>query len=103
MTASTQLEAYPDCIELFDAALASAKGVDYALDSYKQAFELMQRMHKARALDRDKWRELREPSDPLFGVSPYDVLVVRLPRAENNKWWLRIEPRALNGQIKEVE
>ena len=103
MTASTQLEAYPDCISLFDAALASAKGVEYSLDTYERAFEMMQRMQKARVLDRAKWREIRDPSDPLFGTSPYDGLVIRMPREVDGKWWLRIEPRALNGQIREVE
>ena len=102
MTYSTSRSAYEDCFDIFDRALASPKGIRVDGKGRGPAHHLAGRLQYARILSRAESREVNEPSAPGYGVSPYDSLIVRMPREEDGRWWVYIEPRAVEGEIQEL-
>lgn len=104
MTVSTSPSAYSDCFDLLDAALARPTGVRFSPreGSRGAAHSLITRLNYARTLSRDEARRIYPSDDPRHGVSPYDPLIVRMPREADGKWWVYIEPRSLLGTIEDL-
>lgn len=101
MTTSTNLDAYTDCIELFDRAIASTKGIRLPFTDSGRARHLIVRLNTTRSLIRNKNRQIYAPEDPLYAATPYDTLTVRQPRKIDSTWWVYIEPRmAEYGEIE---
>lgn len=71
------ISAYTDCEEHFDSALESENGIAIDLETQGMATRLMQRLNTCRKLHRERSTTIYEPSDPNFGVSPWDALVVK--------------------------
>ena len=82
-----------DCYELLDRALESEDGIRVATEKQSEARELQTRLCKARLVSRQRSTQIYDRSDPAYGISQYDVLVVRMPKQMDGKWWVRIEPR----------
>ena len=104
MPSSTNLGAYTDCIEVFDRALSSPEGIRIPFPDNGSGRQMMLRLQQARQLVREKSKEIySDPSDPSWGTSPYDHLIVRVPRQIEGKWWVYIQPRLASlGQIEEL-
>ena len=95
MSLPQTLDAYHDCIEIFDRALENKTRVAFA--SYGEAHQFQLRMCQCRALGRDETMRLYPRDDKRHGRSPYDVLVVRKPvKDDNNEWWVYIEKHGSN-------
>jgi hypothetical protein len=93
MSLPTRLDAYHDCIDIFDAAVANTKGRRVAFATREKANIFQLRMCNARRLHREESTRLYERDDPQWGRSPYDRLVVRKPvEDEAGEWWVYIEP-----------
>ena len=92
MSLSNRLEAFEDCLEYFERALADAAGLRVCFAEYQQAKLFQLRMHQARALQREQHKRLYEANDPRWGASLYDKLTVRAPVEDTGgEWWVYIE------------
>lgn len=87
MAGSTSRLSYQDCFELYDKALAAAKGIRHRAGSKDAAMHLKSRLHYARSIDRKDNREVYDEGEPLYGRSAYDPITIRL-RQHGGAWWL---------------
>lgn len=115
MTISTSPLSYRDCYDMMDEALRDPKGTRHRINkptydaSWAEANFLRMRMHQARSLHR-KENERIFPSDhKMHGVSPYDVLTIRI-KSVDNAVYVYIEQQALDvskgeplSELPEVE
>ena len=98
MPSSTNLGAYTDCVEIFDRAVASRQGIRIPVSTPGDGRLMVLRLQQARSLVREKSKEIySDPADPAYGTSPYDPLIVRMPREIEGRWWVYIEPRLANA------
>ncbi len=102
MTCSISKAAYVDCFSLYDRALATGFGIRVPFPTRGAAQQIYVRMHSARVLSRRESIEIYEADDPAYGVSPYDILIVRQPRHDQGKWWVYVEPRVVQGKVEEL-
>lgn len=100
MSASTSHASYEDCFQTFDEAMAQANGIRIEVPSESEGMQLFTRLHFSRQMDRDNNKRIYALTDPMYGVSAYDPLIVRKPRFVDEKWWVYIEPRKINGRIE---
>jgi hypothetical protein len=97
MPSSTNLGAYTDCVEIFDRAVASRQGIRIPVSTPGDGRLMVLRLQQARSLVREKSKEIYpDPTNPNWGTSPYDPLIVRMPRKIEDRWWVYIEPRLAN-------
>ena len=92
MALQTQIGAYEDCLEYFDRAIVTEKGIRVEFKSESEAQRFQMRMHQARAILRADSKRMYAPEEPQHGNCDYDKLVVKnpIPGAEDN-WWVYIE------------
>lgn len=108
MAPPTSRLAYIDCYKILDAALEDKLGVRVRTSNEAQAQILRSRLHYARRLIRDENLAVYNPGDPLFGRSPYDVLVIRFRDAANRpiplnyigEVYVYVEQRQAPGEIE---
>ena len=102
MSLSNSLDAYNDCIDYFEQALADPAGIRIAFDTHGQASIFCMRMQQCRSLQRAFHRRIYPDDDPRYGRSEFDPLVVRQPRYDDvQHWWVYVE-RA-NASVVMVE
>jgi hypothetical protein len=101
MTTPTSRAAYEPYYEVLDRALESGAGIRIECADQGAAYQFRIRLHSARQIDRELNRESRQPTDPNYGISDYDKLVVRV-RADGDKWWVYIQPTAISNHIEEL-
>lgn len=97
MSLPTALAAYEDCIDTFDRAVSSSKGVRNLFDNHSKAMYFRMRMSQARVLMRAEAKRMYDESDPRYGKSVYDGYVCTIkPAAEpdTGKFWVYIEPNS---------
>ncbi len=96
MSLPHRIDAYPDCIRVFDQAIDDGKvRVEFETKTEASIFQL--RMCKARSLQRDETKRLYPTNDPRHNRSPYDSFVVRNPAEDDaGHWWVYIEPHGSN-------
>lgn len=73
----SNINAYKDCQEYLDNALDSEEGISLELETKGMATRMMQRLNTCRKLYRERSKEMFQQSDPQWGVSPWDHLVVK--------------------------
>ena len=96
MALPNQIGAYPDCIDMFERALADQKGIRVRFDAYADANNFQMRMHQLRKLLRDESRRMYERDEPAYDKSEFDGLIVRTPRADTEGgWWVYIQPHGI--------
>lgn len=97
--------AYNDCFDLYDRALASPHGIRFPVESESAAIHLRMRMHTARTIDRDDNSAIHPRGTPMHGCSAFDPLQILLRSDDDNLWWVYIEPRAVHiiGDIEELQ
>ena len=101
MTTPTSRAAYKVYYDALDRAIDSPAGIRVGANNEGEAYQYRVRLHSARSLDRELNRQGREPSDPQYGISDYDNLIVRV-REEEGEWWVYIERAAVPGVIEEL-
>lgn len=89
MTLSTSRLAFKDCYELFDLATSDPKGVKVRFNRQDDALHFRHRLHHARKLDREDSKRIYKPEEPMYGLSDYDKITVRIEK-DDNGWWLRL-------------
>lgn len=84
MTISDSILSYTDCLDVFEKALADLRGIRIKFATKAAAVFFRMRAHTARNLDRKRNRMIysEEPTNPLYGRSMYDKLIVRLKEDE---------------------
>lgn len=101
MTLPTSLAAYPDCAQLWDAALADSSGARGCAGSYESAINMRSRMHYYRNLLRKQNLTVYPPEHPRHGTSAYDHLYIQLFPDEDGQYWLYVQPR--DGKLLAIE
>ena len=104
MSLPDTLSAYTDCLEHFERAQASERGIRIHNKTEKSAIYLRNRLHQARAIERREARRMYPSDHPAHGKSLNDRFVVRiLPTAEGDGYWVYIEPWSQTvGEIEEL-
>lgn len=90
MTVSKSPGAYQDCYSAMDAAIADPIGIRLRMADEASAIYFRMRCHMARKIDRDNNALTFEPGDPLYAISAYDTVVLRI-REEDGVFWLYLE------------
>jgi hypothetical protein len=102
MSLPAHLDAYSDCLDYYERALADPHGVRVQFSDYGQAHLFTLRMHQARALQRALHRKIYTLDDVRYGRSEFDKLTVRQPREDTiGNWWVYIERS--NARVVSVE
>jgi hypothetical protein len=95
MPISNALLAFNDCVEVFDAACRSDRGVRVRIGTYDNAVYFRMRLHQARKLTREANQRIYDEDDPLYGRSPYDPYTVRI-RNHNGEFYVYLEPNIID-------
>jgi hypothetical protein len=101
MSAPTNRTAYKPYYERLDQALETKNGIRIRCDDEGEAKQLQIRLHTARKYDRDLNRLSRDPSDPAFGTSDYDPLVVSVKEGVDC-WWVYINNPIALAYVEEI-
>ncbi len=104
MSISTSRASYVDCYEYYDQALEQERGIRIQVQSYDYACHLRQRLHMARKIRRQDNEEIYpDPSHPMFGASPYDIIVVKIKTEDDNKVFVILEKIMMLTRITPLE
>lgn len=76
MSTPKSVDAYKDCEDHFERALASPKGIALVLATNAEATRFVQRANAFRVLLRQRAKQIYPQDHPLYGLSPYDKLKV---------------------------
>lgn len=103
MSLPTSRAAYEDYYAIWERALADPAGIRLRLPDYESAIFHRIRLHYSRTLQKHESRDLYEPGDPQYNVSPYDryQCLIR-PTPDREAFHLLIVPRTF-GIIGEIE
>lgn len=103
MTLPTSRLAYTEYYEIWERALADPAGIRLRLADYDSCIFHRTRLHYSRTLQKAESRDLYEPGDPQYNVSPYDryQCLIR-PSPDGEAFNLLIVPRTF-GLIGEIE
>lgn len=102
MTLSNSPLAYEDAYAALEAATADPAGVRIRMNNLDAAIYFRMRCHQARKIDRNRNLETYEKTDPLYGVSAYDRLALRIEQDADGVW-LRIEKHTIiPGEIESL-
>ena len=102
MSLPNHLDAYEDCLDFFEQALADTIGLRIRFPTYGQAHHFTMRMHQARALQRALHKRIYPDDDPKHGRSEFDRVTVRTPREDDTQqWWVYIERN--NSKVTAIE
>lgn len=88
---------YSDCYQLFDAAVADAKGARVCKGAKAHAEHFRFRCNYARKINRDENARTYERGHPLHGRSEYDQVTLTLREDTDGLWWVYAE------QIPDIE
>ena len=75
--------AYDDVKEILDQALETPKGIRVSFPTEGAAIDFRRRANSFRKQDRERSTQLYSRGDPLYGVSLYDKLVLRLNKNDS--------------------
>jgi hypothetical protein len=98
MTHPTSLEAFADCEEHFNRALAAERGIVIECASEGQANRLRQRLNTYRVRIRTLNSKIYPEGDPMNGKSQWDHLICRIPKENPNE--VVIDKQALVATVK---
>ena len=77
MAYNTSITSYVDIRAALDKALESEKGVRLRFPDAKAAMTFKGRVHSLRFLDRKENKKIYNETDPMYGRSVYDPLMVK--------------------------
>lgn len=90
MSTPKTLQAYADCEEHFERALATERGIALTLESNAQVVRMIQRMNAYRVLLRNRNKQIYEQGDSRYGISVFDKF--KVARDPNNELRILIQP-----------
>lgn len=102
MTLPNSLMAYQDCIELFDSAIEDATGVRLKVNDYDHAIHQRSRLHYCRKLHREENARIYDESNVMFGKSPYDAIVVRIKKVDEDFYLYLERNDKVRGEIESL-
>ncbi len=94
MPPSQNLAAYSDCVEHFERALSSEKGIALTLPSKGEAIRMSQRLHACRDLHRKQSRKVYPEDHPSYGKTDWDHF--KVSKDPDNDCRLLIQPYSQN-------
>lgn len=100
MSVSKSPGSYADCYAVMDAAITDPLGVRLRMASEDAATFFRMRCHMARKIDRDQNAVTYTVGDPLYAISIYDKLVLRI-REDDGLWWLYLEQNTIIPGVAE--
>lgn len=83
MSLPTSIQAYADCLETFEKALATRTGIRVKQPDYATAVHFRMRLHQARKLHRIENAEIYEPGDKMYGCSEFDPYAIRIKNIDD--------------------
>lgn len=99
--AQKSISDFDDCEEVFEKAVASAKGIRVSKESPSHATAYMQRLNTYRAKLRKNTEEVYPLGHELRGRSPYDGFILR--RDPDNTSAILIQPKIItDNKIEEL-
>jgi len=98
MTHPTSLEAFADCEEHFNRALAAERGIVIECETEGQANQLRQRLNTYRVRIRTLNTKVYPEDHPMHGKSQWDHLICRIPKESPNE--VVIDKQALVAAVK---
>ena len=101
MPTSSSRFTYADCLDVFDRALASPRGVRLRFPDEGEARQYCMRLNKARRLHRIDNAETYETDHPLHGRSEYDIFIVKVKR-NTAGWVVTLERNDVSIEIEEL-
>lgn len=98
------IAAYSDCLEHFERAQESPRGIRIFNSTERSAIYLRNRLNQARSIERRESRKLYPFDHPSHGKSLNDRFVIRIMEsAEGDGHWVYIEPWSQTvGEIEEL-
>lgn len=102
MTYSTSPLGYDDCFGVMDEALQNEIGIRMCLPDEKTAQRFRARCHQARVINRKQNTEIFEKSHPMYGLSQYDRLVIRIAIEKSIVWVYFEKSRGVPGRIEKL-
>lgn len=105
MSLPDRIGAFSDCIDYFEKALASSRGIRVEFADWGDATHFVMRMNQARKLERQDARRMFTHDDPRWGKSAFDCLMVRRPKAgHEDNWWVYIDrAESAVASVEELE
>lgn len=86
MTTPKSRLAYQTHFDIFDQAMADAKGLRIRMPDRGQAWRMRLEMHHARSIDRDDNRITYDEGHRLHGCSIYDQLLITIEESKDETW-----------------
>lgn len=83
MSKELKLEAYEKELRYFEKAIASDKGIKITTQDHGHAVNLRMRLNRLRAAIRRQNTAIYHPSDPRYGVSPFDNFTISITADSN--------------------
>lgn len=77
MSNSQSILAFRDIEDVLNRAVASANGLRLTFPDVSSVHRWVVRAHKFRAEHRKLMSTTRDEADPLYGTSPFDILLIR--------------------------
>lgn len=101
MSVSKSPGSYADCYAVMDAAITDPLGVRLRMANEDAATFFRMRCHMARKIDRDNNTLTFDPGDPLYAISIYDKLVLRIRMDDEDQAWLYLEQNTIIPGVAE--
>lgn len=101
MPTSSSRFSYSDCLEIFDRALASERGVRLRFPDKGAARQYRMRLNKARSLHREDNAETYDAEHPLHGRSEYDIFIIKV-KQNGEGWEVLLEKNDVNMVIEDL-
>ncbi len=83
--------AYKDCYAFLDQALEDGKGARVPFSNFASASYFRMRCHQARTINKRENKQIYQKGDPMWGLSEYDQLVVRIKEDTEGEFWVYAE------------
>jgi len=105
MSISKSPQAYNDCYEAMDRAVASKFGIRMLMPNPDKAYYFRMRCHNARAITRRQNTKVYDEVHPMYNASPHDCLQLRIEydRTAGKTYLYFDKNEVLPGPIEDLE
>lgn len=100
MSLPTSKNAYLDCLDYLDTAMAEVRGARIKVASHDAGIRLRMRIHQLRAILRRDSRLIFELGDPNYDTSAYDCITITVPNI-GDQWYVVMRKNEPNMALVE--